>query len=166
LFGLSGARLRLIGVVALLAGLVLFLGSTVLPFLAIQGVTQDPFNPSTPGTIMGSFVLAFILGAIGIVLFVIGAIALRFGMIRPVASYVATEAAPAIQTAAAAVGALFGKSDSALLWLSRPTCGSNAETADTSRPRTPNSAASAVNVCSSKRLSVDRSARLQCDSAP
>jgi len=104
LFGLSGARLRLIGVVALLAGLVLFLGSTVLPFLAIQGVTQDPFNPSTPGTIMGSFVLAFILGAIGIVLFVIGAIALRFGMIRPVASYVATEAAPAIQTAAAAVG--------------------------------------------------------------
>ncbi len=48
MFGLSGARLRLIGVVALLAGLVLFLGSTVLPFLAIQGVTQDPFNPSTP----------------------------------------------------------------------------------------------------------------------
>lgn len=85
-------------------GLLLFLGSAVLPFLAIQGVMQDPFNPNATGSAMGSFIIAFLLGAIGIVLLVIGAIALRFGMIRPVSSYVATEAAPAIQTAAAALG--------------------------------------------------------------
>jgi hypothetical protein len=104
LFGLSGGQLRRIGVAVLVVGFVLFLIGAVLPFLAIQGVMQDPFDPGAIGRVGGLFVFSFILSVIGIILIVIGGIALRFGMIRPVSGYLATEAAPAIQTAAAAVG--------------------------------------------------------------
>jgi hypothetical protein len=104
LFGLSGGQLRRIGVAALVVGFVLFLIGALLPFLAIQGVMQDPFNPGAIDRVGGLFVFSFILSVIGIILIVVGGIALRFGMIRPVSGYLATEAAPAIQTAAAAFG--------------------------------------------------------------
>jgi hypothetical protein len=94
----------LVGVVLIAVGFLLFLVAAILPFLAIQGFMQQPFNPSGPGAAIGSFMLSFVLGAIGIVLLGIGGFALRFGMIRPVSSFIATEAAPAIQTAAAALG--------------------------------------------------------------
>jgi hypothetical protein len=86
------------------AGLILFLIGVIMPFLAIQSVMQDPFNPSTPGSVAGSFGLSFIIILIGIILIPIGGVALKFGMIRPVSSFVAAEAAPAIETAAAALG--------------------------------------------------------------
>jgi hypothetical protein len=104
LFGLSGPRLRSVGVVLVAVGFVLFLVAAILPFLAIQGFMQQPFDPSGPGAAIGSFILAFLLGAIGVVLLAIGGMALRFGLIRPVSSFVATEAAPGLQTVAAALG--------------------------------------------------------------
>jgi hypothetical protein len=102
LFGLSGARLRQLGVVLLVAGFVLFLSSFVPVLLAFNEFTRDPFGSA--GSIFGSFFLTFVLGAIAVVLLGIGGFALRFGLIRPVTGYVATEAAPAIRTAAAAIG--------------------------------------------------------------
>jgi hypothetical protein len=104
LFGLSGARLRRIGIVALLAGLALLLSSGLPIYFSMQSVFQDPFNPNAPSAAFGSFMLSFLLGAVGVILIITGGVALRFGMIRPVSGYLATEAAPAIQTAAAAVG--------------------------------------------------------------
>lgn len=109
LFGFSGARLRWIGVVLLAAGFVLFLVSAVLPFFAMIGFMSNPFGHNGFGfggfgSMMASIMLSFVLGTIGIVLIGIGGYALRLGLIRPVTGYVAVEAAPAIRTAAAALG--------------------------------------------------------------
>ena len=109
LFGLSGARLRWLGIVLLAVGLLFFMVGVVLPFLAIGGFAQNPWGPG--GTGFGGFesfttsvAMSFVLSTIGLVLMAIGGFALRFGLVRPVASYLAVEASPAIQTAAAALG--------------------------------------------------------------
>src|SRR2546427_10827260 len=64
---------------------------------------QDPFGSA--GSMFGSFFVSFLIGAIGIITLGVGGFALRLGLVRPVTGYVATEAAPAIQTAATAFAA-------------------------------------------------------------
>jgi hypothetical protein len=105
LFGLSGPRLRQVGIAFLGVGLLLFLLSFVPIFLALNSFMQNPFGSA--GSMFGSFFLSFLIGAIGIITMGVGGFALRFGLVRPVTSYVATEASPAIQTAATAFGAGF-----------------------------------------------------------
>src|SRR5881628_2763890 len=93
-FGLSGSRLRQVGVALMGIGLVLFFLSFVPILLAFNSFMQDPFGSA--GSMFGSFFVSFLIGAIGII---------TLGLVRPVTGYVATEAAPAIQTAATAFAA-------------------------------------------------------------
>src|SRR2546421_6731137 len=102
-FGLSGSRLRQVGVALMGIGLVLFFLSFVPILLAFNRFMQDPFGSA--GSMFGSFFVSFLIGAIGIITLGVGGFALRLGLVRPVTGYVATEAAPAIQTAATAFGA-------------------------------------------------------------
>jgi len=103
LFGFSGPRLRQLGAALLGIGVVLFFLAFVPVLLAMNQFISNPFG-SAPGSIMGSFILSFVISAIGILLMGAGGFALRLGLIRPVTSYVASEASPAIQTAATALG--------------------------------------------------------------
>jgi hypothetical protein len=105
LFGLSGEKLRRVGVTLLIVGLVMFLGSMFPVLLAIGRVAADPFQPGGFGLVAGSFFLSFLLGAVGVILVGVGGLALRLGMVRPVSGYLATEAGPAIRTASSAIGA-------------------------------------------------------------
>src|SRR3989442_7277424 len=102
-FGLSGSRLRQVGVALMGIGLVLFFLSFVPILLAFNRFMQDPFGSA--GSMFGSFFVSFLIGAIGIITLGVGGFALRLGLVRPVTGYVATEAAPAIQTAATAFAA-------------------------------------------------------------
>src|SRR5256712_9515833 len=102
LIGLSGPRLRQVGIALVGIGLLLFFLSFVPIFLAFNSFMQNPFGSA--GSMFGSFFLSFLIGALGIILLGVGGFALRLGLVRPVTSYVATEAAPAIQTAATAFG--------------------------------------------------------------
>jgi len=103
LFGLSGPRLRQVGITLAGIGFLLFFLSFVPIFLAFNSFMQNPFGST--GSMFGSFFLSFVIGALGIILIGVGGLALRLGLVRPVTGYVATEAAPAIQTAATAFGA-------------------------------------------------------------
>src|SRR2546428_12455439 len=102
-FGLSGSRLRQVGIALMGIGLVLFFLSFVPILLAFNRFMQDPFGSA--GSMFGSFFVSFLIGAIGIITLGVGGFALRLGLVRPVTGYVATEAAPAIQTAATAFAA-------------------------------------------------------------
>ena len=103
LFGLQGHQHTTVGAVLLVVGLALFVGSVLPVFLAFGSFQSDPFGSF--GAIAGVMMLSFFLGVLGIVLLGIGGFMLRLGLIRPVASYVAGEASPAITTAATALGA-------------------------------------------------------------
>jgi hypothetical protein len=102
LFGLKGRQLTGLGIVLGLAGVGLFVGSTALMFSAFGNFPSDPFGSF--GAITGAMALFSVLSILGMILIGLGAFALRFGLIHPVASYVATEASPAITTAATALG--------------------------------------------------------------
>ncbi|HEX9339874.1 MAG TPA: zinc ribbon domain-containing protein [Thermoplasmata archaeon] len=103
LFGLSGPRLRRLGVALLAVGLALFFLAILPVLLAINQFASDPWG-TAPGVVLGSFFLSFVLSGIGMVLMGIGGYALRFGLVRPVTTYVATEASPGIETAVTAIG--------------------------------------------------------------
>src|SRR5256712_4525276 len=102
LIGLSRPLLRQVGIALVGIGLLLFFLSFVPIFLAFKNFMLNPFGSA--GSMFGSFFLSFLIGALGIILLGVGGFALRLGLVRPVTSYVATEAAPAIQTAATAFG--------------------------------------------------------------
>jgi len=102
LFGFSGSDLRRLGVVLLVAGLALFFGSVLSIMFASDQFSRDPFGSN--GSITGSIIFSFILGALGLVLAGFGWSALRFGLVRPVTGYVASEAAPAIASVTESIG--------------------------------------------------------------
>src|SRR3989441_11619863 len=81
LFGLSGPRLRQLGIAFLIVGFLLFLLSFIPIFLAINNFMANPFGST--GSMFGSFFLSFLIGALGIVMIGIGGFALRLGLVRP-----------------------------------------------------------------------------------
>ncbi len=114
LFGLTGKDLRTLGIVLLLIGVVVFLGGALYMFSGVTAPTlgTDPtawFNESAAHAITG-----FAIAAVGMVLMGIGGWALRFGLIRPVASFVAEEASPALETASMAIGRGWGEGRSSV----------------------------------------------------
>ena len=109
LFGLRGRELRLLGTAFLVLGLFLFLGGAFYGMTG-PGPPQNSMDTSTwfqdsTARMVGGFAIA----AVGIALLGIGGWALRFGLIRPVASFVAEEASPALTTASAAIGRGLGE---------------------------------------------------------
>ncbi len=109
LFGFTGSSLRTLGVVLLvLGGVVCVVGVAVLFSGPPMPSPTDPnFAQASDAWFQAS--TAHGLGAmaifvVGMVLFAVGGYALRFGLVRPVASFLASEASPAIETASAAVG--------------------------------------------------------------
>ena len=109
LFGFSGKNLRLIGIVLLVVGLVMFLAGAVYMLGGVTAPTMatDPsaWFSSSVAHMLGGFVII----AVGMVLMGIGGFALRFGLIRPVTSFVAEEASPALETASMAIGRGWGE---------------------------------------------------------
>lgn len=101
LFGLSGRRLRGLGIVLVIIGIALFIGgaSTMMSGATSPQPVIDRFQQA-PGHAMTGFALA----GIGIVSLAVGSWALRLGLIRPVSRFLAEEASPAIVTASAAIG--------------------------------------------------------------
>jgi len=63
--------------------------------------TSDPFDFAANQARMNS---SFVTAAIGMILLAVGFGALKFGMIRPVTTYVASEASPAIERVSEAAG--------------------------------------------------------------
>lgn len=97
LFGLNRTALLVIGGVLALIGIILFI-SAASTFAAPSG----PFDFAAEQSRMFS---AFGTAVVGMILLGAGGIAIRFGMVRPVTSYLASEASPAIERASEAVGA-------------------------------------------------------------
>src|SRR2546426_11453538 len=84
LFGLSGPRLRQLGIAFLIVGFLLFLLSFIPIFLAFNNFMANPFGST--GSMFGSFFLSFLIGALGIFMIGIGGFALRLGLVRPSAA--------------------------------------------------------------------------------
>ncbi len=104
LFGFSGSDLRAVGGVLLIFGIVLFLAGALhmMSGVTVPQASMDPtawFQESTAHAMTG-----FALSSVGLVLIGIRTRAFRFGLIRPVTSFVAGEAPPAIETASTAIG--------------------------------------------------------------
>src|SRR5207245_11451847 len=81
-FGLSGSRLRQVGVALMGIGLVLFFLSFVPILLAFNRFMQDPFGSA--GSMLGSFFVSLLIGAIGIITLGVGGFALRLCIVRPI----------------------------------------------------------------------------------
>ena len=90
LLGLDRESLTAIGAVLMVIGIILFL----IAATSMLTLTSNPFDfAATQARMSSSFVTAFI----GIILLAIGFGALRLGMVRPVTTYLASEASPAIE---------------------------------------------------------------------
>ncbi|HYY90548.1 MAG TPA: zinc ribbon domain-containing protein [Candidatus Dormibacteraeota bacterium] len=97
LFGLDPRLLTGIGVILLIVGIIMFL-SAVATFTS---PSPNPFDFAATQARMSS---EFVTAAIGMIFLAIGSVALRFGLVRPVTSYLASEASPAIERVSAAAG--------------------------------------------------------------
>jgi len=99
LFGLDRGSLTAIGAILMVIGIILFLVSAT----SIMA-PSNPFDfAANQARMNSSFVTAFI----GIIFLALGFGALRLGLIRPVTTYVASEASPAIELVSeAAAGGL------------------------------------------------------------
>lgn len=96
LFGLNRSALTAIGLILIVVGLVLFLTAASI----MMAPQSNPFDfAATQARMYSVFVTAFI----GVIFFGLGFGLLRFGMVRPVTSYLASEASPAIEQASEAV---------------------------------------------------------------
>ena len=98
LFGLTRNQLMAIGIVLVLIGAGFFFSSFASMF---SPVSSNPFDFSAQQARMASTATS---AFIGIILLGAGFGALRFGMVRPVTSYLASEASPAIERASEAAG--------------------------------------------------------------
>src|SRR5437879_10788656 len=88
-FGLSGSRLRQVGVALMGIGLVLFFLSFVPILLAFNRFMQDPFGSA--GSMFGSFFVSFLIGCIGIITLRCGRFCLSLGLLVPLRDCLATE---------------------------------------------------------------------------
>ena len=97
LFGLNRTQLTVIGAVLAVIGIILFLSAA-----STMGTpSADPFDFAATQARMFS---AFGTAVVGMIFLGLGGVALRFGLVRPVTSYVASEASPAIERASEAAG--------------------------------------------------------------
>ncbi len=97
LFGLGRGSLTAIGAIMVVIGLVLFLVAAT----SVMTPTSNQFDFAAREAQMNS---SFVTAIIGMVLLALGFGALRLGMIRPVTTYVASEASPAIERVSEAAG--------------------------------------------------------------
>ncbi|MBO0889016.1 zinc ribbon domain-containing protein [Candidatus Bathyarchaeota archaeon] len=95
LFGLNRNLLTGIGIVLIIAGIIMFLAAAS----SFSSFSTNPFDFAATQARMSSM---FTTSAIGMILLFTGIVALRFGLVRPVTSYLASEASPAIERASAA----------------------------------------------------------------
>jgi len=100
LFGLDRGSLTAVGATLMVIGIILFLVSAT----SIMAPSSNPFDfAANQARMNSSFVTAFI----GMIFLALGFGALRLGLIRPVTTYVASEASPAIERVSeAAAGGL------------------------------------------------------------
>src|SRR5207245_6098307 len=90
LFGLNRGSLTAIGAILIIISIILFLVAVT----SLMAPTSNPFDFAARQAQMNS---SFVTALIGMVLLAVGFGALRLGMIRPVTTYVASEASPAIE---------------------------------------------------------------------
>ena len=90
LFGLSRGSLTAIGAILMVIGIIILLAAAT----SLTTPTSDPFDFAANQARMNS---SFVTAAIGMILLAVGFGALKFGMIRPVTTYVASQASPAIE---------------------------------------------------------------------
>ncbi len=64
---------------------------------------MSPSNPFDFAAVQQQMNSAFVLGFIGMIMLVGGSFLLKMGLVRPVTSYVAAEASPAIETASQSI---------------------------------------------------------------
>jgi hypothetical protein len=97
LFGLGRGSLTAIGAVLVVIGIILFLVAAT----TMMAPSSNPFDFAANQARMSS---SFGTAVIGMILLGAGGIALRLGLIRPVTTYVASEASPAIERVSEAAG--------------------------------------------------------------
>ncbi len=97
LFGLGRGSLTVIGGILVLIGIILFLAAAT----SLTAPSSNPFDFAAEQASMSS---AFGTAVIGMTLLGAGVVSLRLGLIRPVTSYVASEASPAIERVSEAAG--------------------------------------------------------------
>ena len=90
LFGLNRGSLTAIGAILIIISIILFLVAVT----SLMAPTSNPIDFAARQAQMNS---SFVTALIGMVLLAVGFGALRLGMIRPVITYVASEASPAIE---------------------------------------------------------------------
>ena len=90
LFGLGRGSLTAIGAVLMVIGIILFLEAAT----SLMAPSPNPFDFAANQARMNS---SFVTAVIGMVFLAVGGGALKFGLIRPVATYVASEASPAVE---------------------------------------------------------------------
>jgi hypothetical protein len=89
LFGLGRGSLTAIGAVLMVIGTILLLAAAT----SLMAPSPNPFDFAANQARMNS---SFVTTVIGMVFLAVGGGALRFGLIRPVTTYVAAEASPAV----------------------------------------------------------------------
>jgi len=97
LFGLGRGSLTAIGAILMVIGIIFFLAAVT----SLMTPTSNQFDFAARQAQMNS---SFVTAIIGMVLLALGFGALRLGMIRPVSTYVASEASPAIERVSEAAG--------------------------------------------------------------
>src|SRR2546426_12451085 len=97
LFGLNRGSLTAIGAILIIISIILFLVAVT----SLMAPTSNPFDFAARQAQMNS---SFATALVGMVLLAVGFGALKLGMIRPVTTYVASEASPAIERLSEAAG--------------------------------------------------------------
>src|SRR5437870_12298383 len=97
LFGLDRGSLTAIGAVLVVIGIILILVAAT----TLTAPSSNPFDFAASQARMSS---AFGTAVVGMIRLGGGGVALRLGLIRPVTSYVASEASPAIERVSEAAG--------------------------------------------------------------
>jgi dipeptide/tripeptide permease len=90
LFGLGRGSLTAIGAVLMVIGIILLLAAAT----SLMAPSPNPFDFAANQARMNS---SFVTAVIGMVFLAVGGGALRFGLMRPVTTYVASEASPAVE---------------------------------------------------------------------
>src|SRR5256712_1767608 len=97
LFGLGRGSLTAIGAVLVVIGIILILVAAT----TLTAPSSNPFDFAASQARMSS---AFGTAVVGMILLGVGGVALRLGLIRPVTTYVDSEASPAIERVSEAAG--------------------------------------------------------------